>query len=263
MNGVRKVAIVTGGNRGIGAAIVERLASDGMHVAILSEQPPQSYQEFFERLQNRGADVSANICDISDRGAVDHTVAAIADEMGGLDVCVNNAGVALPDPMGIADPASFDRMVAVNIVGTYNMMRAAIDVMNRSGSIVNIASSSGVLGVHGMVGYSATKAAIISMTKTLPGEIRGRGIRVNAIAPAGVATELTAGLVNPQTDAERRVRAHVERITPSPDGEVVLSAERVADMVAFLISPAAVGMTGSVMMADFGLSSSVELFPAG
>ncbi|GGA36607.1 SDR family NAD(P)-dependent oxidoreductase [Sphingomonas psychrolutea] len=233
-----KVAIVTGGSNGIGAAIVARLVAEGAKVMIADLAPPATM----------GAAVRFVRTDVSIADDVHATVTATLDAWGRLDVLVNNAGIgALAETPDMAEEL-WDRVFAVNIRSVYLFCRAAIPAMRgQGGAIVNIASISGLGGDYGMGAYNASKGAVINYTRSLALDCARYGIRVNALCPGLIETAIIGA-----TLATEEGRA--AWLTPIPLGRPGTPQE-MASVVAFLASDDAAYMTGSILTADGGVTA--------
>ena len=226
-----RVAIVTGAAAGIGRAIAQRLAQDG--ATVVAWDLPGALAP--EQLQAG----TAQPADVTDRAAIDLALAATLERWGRVDILVNNAGYAGPTmPLDEYPPEVWQRIVDVNLVGVFNMCRAAVPALRRgpAGRIVNIASLAGKEGTPNASAYSAAKAGVLALTKSLGKELATTGVRVNAIAPAAVETELLRQM-SPQ---------HVQTmIDKSPMQRLGAPAE-VAELAAWLCSDACTFSTGAV-----------------
>lgn len=232
-----KVAIVTGGSSGIGAAIVERLASEGARVMIADIQEPAQTGETIAFIKT----------DVSSEDQVAAMIQATIDRWRQLDILVNNAGIGAVGTAPQTDPALWDRLFAVNSTSVFLCSRAAIPVMKSGGAIVNTASISGLFGDYGMGIYNATKGAVVNYTKALALECGELGIRVNALCPGLIRTPLAGGaLTNPATRDIWMNAIPLGR--PGEPGEM-------ASVVAFLASDDASYMTGSIVTADGGITA--------
>lgn len=198
-----KVAIVTGGVRGIGFAIAERFASEGADLIVTTTQDPAKAEEALERLRSHGGRVKALRVNVSDRAEVMELLPATVSEMGGADILVNNAGITRDGLMIRMSEQDWDDVINVDLKSAFNTIQAVLPVMLRkkSGSIINIASVVGIAGNPGQCNYAAAKAGIIGMSKSLGKEMGAKGIRTNCIAPGFISTSMTAGF--PEEMVER------------------------------------------------------------
>ncbi|HIU42820.1 MAG TPA: 3-oxoacyl-ACP reductase FabG [Candidatus Ventrousia excrementavium] len=191
-----KTAVVTGGSRGIGEAIVCKLASLGADVAVIYAGSAERAATVCERCrQEFGVRAESYCCDVSDFDAVKETVAAIKADFGTMHILVNNAGVTRDGLCAMMKEEDFDRVLDVNLKGAFHMIRhlAGTFIRNREGCIINISSVSGLTGNAGQCNYAASKAGLIGLTKSVAKELAGRGVRCNAIAPGFIATDMTSG----------------------------------------------------------------------
>ena len=240
-----KVAIVTGSARGIGKAIALELARRGADVVITDVDEAQAVATSDE-IGALGRRTLAVPCDVSNRGQVDALVKRTVDELGRLDLFVNNAGVTRDTLLLRMSEEQWNLVLDINLKGTFFGCQAAAKVMvkARSGRIVNIASVVGITGNAGQANYSASKAGVIALTKTAAKELASRNINVNAVAPGFIETEMTRSL----SDAARK--AFLEHIPLARPG----TPEDVARAVAFLCSPEAAYITGQCITVDGGLT---------
>jgi meso-butanediol dehydrogenase/(S,S)-butanediol dehydrogenase/diacetyl reductase len=234
-----KVAIVTGGSSGIGAASAERLVSEGAKVFVADLNPPK---ETSELVAFRRTDVTSPV------DAVAMVDAAVA-RFGRLDVLVNNAGIGCLDETPDLDPAVWDRVFALNVSAVFHVCRAAIPIMRRQGgAIINVASISGLAGDYGFTAYNASKGAVINYTRSLALDCAHDGIRVNALCPGTVAgTAMGVGAHGSAADRQAW-------LDPIPLGRMG-SAKEMANIIAFLASDEASYMTGSIVVADGGTTA--------
>ncbi len=244
MTQISRSAIVTGASRGIGAAVAERLARDGIAVAVNFSSNPESAQAVVDRIAKAGGRAIAVKADVSDSSAVHAMFDKIESEFGGVDILVNNAGIMKLANIADADDALFDQHIAINLKGVFNGLREAAQRLREGGHIINFSSS--VVGLYQPTYaiYAATKAGVEAMTHILAKELRGRNITVNAIAPGPTATELFLK-GKPQEAIDQMAKlAPLERL-----GE----PEDIANAVAFLASSDAAWINGQVIRANGGI----------
>ena len=237
---MERVALVTGGTRGIGEAISCALSRAGMKVAATFVSDEQSAQEFSNR-----HNIAVFRWDVSDPDACIAGVARIEDALGPIDVLVNNAGIISDARITKMDSAMFSKVIRVNLGGCFNMAKAVYDGMASRGfgRIVNISSVNGQSGQFGQSNYSAAKAGIIGLTKSLALEGASRGITVNAVAPGYIETEMVASI--PKV-VLARIRAHI------PIGRLG-QPEEIARAVSFLADEGAGFITGSTLSVNGGM----------
>lgn len=241
-----RVALVTGGSRGIGAAIAARLAAEGASVAIGFAGREEAASEVVSAIERAGGSAVALQGDISDPEASAALVERTVSEHGRLDVLVNNAGITRDGLLVRMSDDDWHAVIETNLSGAFYTTRAASRIMmkQRAGSIVNIASVVGMMGNAGQVNYAAAKAGLIGMTKTVARELAGRGVRANAVAPGFIETDMTASL----PDAARE--GALSMIAMRRMGSV----EDIAAVVAFLASDDAAYITGQVIAVDGGMT---------
>ncbi len=239
-----KTALVTGGSRGIGRAIVEVLAAEGAAVTFLYRGHAEAAQEVVAASREAGRAVTAEQVDVRDREGVAAAVERFVDRHERIDILVNNAGVIRDNLLGLLEDDDIDTVLAVNIGGTFNVTRAVVPHMisRRAGKIINISSVAGARGGRGQSNYAASKGAIDALTRALAVELAPRRITVNAVAPGVIETEMSQQVRELAPD-EVKSRILLKRFgTPA----------EVADAVWFLASGFSDYVTGQVLYVDGG-----------
>ena len=241
-----KTAIVTGGGRGIGRAISVKLASEGANVVICDIVINEAAEETVKLIEEQGVKALALKADVTSPEDAENLFKQAIEEFGAVDILVNNAGVTRDNLLMRMKEEEFDLVISTNLKGTYNMMKAAARPMMKAryGRIVNISSVVGIYGNVGQVNYSASKAGVIGMTKSLAKELGSRGITVNAVAPGFIETDMTKVL------SEELKAEMVKNIALGRPGQ----PEDVAKVVAFLASDEAAYVTGQVIECAGGMS---------
>jgi 3-oxoacyl-[acyl-carrier protein] reductase len=239
----RKVAIVTGASRGIGAAIAERLAKDGMTVVINYSGNAAPAEALVEKIEKAGGHALTAQADVSDPAAVARMFEAAEAAFGGVDVLVNNAGIMQVAPIAENDDKFFDRHIAVNLKGSFNTMREAAKRLRSGGRIINLSSSVVGLLQPGYAVYAATKAGVEAMTHILSKEMRGRNITVNAVAPGPTGTALFF---------EGKPQAVIDHLTNISPLQRLGTPEDIAGAVSFLAGPDGAWINGQVLRANGG-----------
>lgn len=241
-----KTAVVTGGSRGIGRAICQKLAAQGVNIVLNYAGNEAAAQETERLCRELGAEVLTLRGDVSDPDACTRLVEQTLERFGAIDILVCNAGITRDNLLMRMSDAEFDQVIATNLKGTFNCMRAAVRPMmrKRRGRIISISSVVGVMGNAGQINYAASKAGVIGMTKSLAREVASRGITVNAVAPGFIRTDMTEVLSD-------GVKEGILRSIPL--GELG-SAEDVANTVLFLASDEAAYLTGQVIGVDGGMA---------
>lgn len=241
-----KVALVTGASRGIGRAIAIRLASEGAKVAINFAGNQKAAEEVKGEIEKNGGEAILVKANVADSAAVDEMFAKVIEAFGTVDILVNNAGITRDGLLMRMGDDAFDRVLDVNLKGTFNTTRALTKTFmrQRGGCVVNMSSVVGLMGNAGQANYAASKAGVIGLTKAVARELAPRGVRVNAVAPGFVETDMTAKL-------SEKVRAATEEQIPL---KRMARPEEVAGVVRFLASDAAAYITGEVVRVDGGMA---------
>jgi 3-oxoacyl-[acyl-carrier protein] reductase len=239
-----KVAIVTGASRGIGAAIAERLARDGMTVLINYAGNAAAAEALVRKIEAAGGRAISAQADVSDAAAVARMFDSAEAAFGGVDVLVNNAGVMSLSPIGGSSDELFDRQIAINLKGTFNGLREAAKRLRKDGRIVNFSTSVVGLKLENYGVYAATKAAVETLTAILSKELRGRSITVNAVAPGPTATDLFLDGKSPEL---------IERMAKMNPLERLGTPEDIANTIAFLVGPDGGWINGQVLRANGGM----------
>ncbi|MGF6759498.1 glucose 1-dehydrogenase [Paraburkholderia sp. GAS42] len=240
-----KIAIVTGASRGIGASIAKRLARDGMTVVVNYSNRVEEAAEVVAEIAAAAGKAIAVKADVSSAKSVREMFDTVETQLGKVDVLVNNAGV-MPalKPLAEHDDDTFDRVIAINLKGSFNTMREAATRLSNGGRIVNFSSSVTGLAFPGYTVYAATKSAIETMTNILAKEMRGRNITVNAVAPGPTGTDLFLTGKSPEAIEKLARAAPLERLGTPDD---------IAAAVAFLAGPDGSWINGQTLRANGGI----------
>lgn len=240
-----KIAIVTGGTRGIGKAIVLALAKEGAKIAFNYLKSDGEAKELLKEVDSLGSQALSFKFDVRDYNLAKEFVEKVKEYFGGLDILVNNAGIIKDKALMMMEESDWKEVIDTNLNGYFNLARACVVgfLKQKSGSIVNITSASGIIGTDRQTNYSAAKAGIIGFTKALAKEVAGYNIRVNAVAPGFIDTEMTQNL---KGDYKEKLKTFI------PKGEFG-KPQDVSNAVLFLLSDSANYITGQVLRVDGGM----------
>lgn len=242
-----QVAIVTGGSRGIGRAIVDKLAAEGMNVAIVATRLEGVEPVASEVASQYGVTAKGYACNVADTNSVAELVKSVQADFGQIDVVVNNAGITKDTLLMRMKEEDWDSVIDVNLKSVFNMTKAVVRGMmkQKSGRIINMSSINGIVAQPGQANYAASKAGIIGITKSTAKEFAAKGVTVNAIAPGFIATDMTEAMGD---DAKDAILKHI------PAGTMG-QPEDIANAVAFLASEGARYITGQVISVDGGMNA--------
>ncbi|MFM0037191.1 SDR family oxidoreductase [Paraburkholderia strydomiana] len=240
-----QVAIVTGASRGIGAAVAQRLAKDGFAVAINYASSSTEADALVSELTAAGGKAIAVKADVSNADDVRRMFDVTEQQLGKVDVLVNNAGVLKTLPLADTSDALYDQTFDINVRGTFNTLREAAARMNDGGRIVNFSSTTLALNMPGYAIYNATKAAVEAFTHVFAKELRGRNITVNAVAPGPIATSL---FLDGKTDEQ------IQNFAKMPPLQRLGQPDDIASVVAFLAGADAGWVNGQILRANGGLA---------
>lgn len=240
-----KTAIVTGGSRGIGRAIALAFAQNGANVAVLYAGNEEAAKEVCSQAEAFGVKAESYRCDVSDFTKTGEVVKEIIEAFGGVDILVNNAGIVRDSLVLSMKEEDFDAVISTNLKGAFNLIKHTYShfMRKRSGRIINISSVSGLMGNAGQANYSAAKAGIVGLTKTVAKELAARGVTCNAIAPGFIETDMTGALSDKVKDAANGMIPMKKMGAP----------EDIAQTALFLASQGARYITGEVIKVDGGL----------
>lgn len=241
-----KVALITGASRGLGREIALTLAQKGAKVVVNYNGSKDKAEEVVEQITKNGGEAISFQCNVSDFQAVEVMVKEVIAKFGRIDILVNSAGITKDNLIVKMKEEDFDQVIDINLKGTFNTIKHVSRQMlkQRAGKIINITSVSGVLGNIGQANYSASKAGVIGLTKTMARELASRGINVNAVAPGFIETEMTAVYDDSQ------LAKFVEQIPFKRLGK----PDEVAQVVSFLASEQASYITGQIIRIDGGMA---------
>ena len=246
-----KVALVTGGGTGIGAATALRLAEEGAKVAVCGRRI-EPLESIASQIENKGGQALAIVCDIADESQVDMTISAVASQFGGLDILVNNATLLEAGLIDGHTTESWHKNFSVTVDGTLFMMRAAFPHLAKNkGSVVNVSSIVGSQGTPYMTGYAAAKGAVNAMTRNAAIEWANAGVRCNAVVPGAIMTDPTKAIL-----PDERAQAYMESLIPM---RRIGDPEEVANAIVFLASPLASYITGVLLPVDGGRATELSM----
>jgi 3-oxoacyl-[acyl-carrier protein] reductase len=247
MNTVKnsQVAIVTGASRGIGAAVARRLANDGFAVVINYASSSKEADALVAELAAQGTKAIAIKADVANADEVRAMFDATEQQLGKIDVLVNNAGVLKTVPLADTSDALYDQTFGINVRGTFNTLREAAARMNDGGRIINFSSTTLALNMPGYAIYSATKAAVEAFTHVFAKELRGRNITVNAVAPGPIATSLFL---------DGKTEEQIQTFAKMPPLQRLGQPEDIASVVSFLAGPDAGWVNGQILRANGGIA---------
>ena len=236
-----KVALVTGGSRGIGGAVARKMASLGANVAIVYAGNEAAAESVCAECQAMGVQARSYRCNVADFTAAKETVAQVKADFGTVDILVNNAGITKDGLIAMMKEPDFDDVISVNLKGAFNMVKhcTPIFIRKRFGRIINISSVTGIMGNAGQANYAASKAGLIGLTKSVARELAPRGVTCNAVAPGFIETDMTENL-------------HDSPLAASIPLGRMGKPEEVAETVAFLAQSAYI--TGEVIKVDGGIA---------
>ena len=239
--------LVTGGARGIGKGVVDLLAGKDYKVTFLYNGSKDAAQELVSQWKEKGKDVSAYQCDVKDYEKVNTTVKTILEERGDIDGLVNNSGVTRDSSLFLMKSEQWDEVIHTNLFGVFNVTKSLIAyfIKRKKGAIVSVASIAGITGIPGQTNYCASKSGIIGFTRSLAMETAKYGVRVNAVAPGYIKTDMTAAI-------NEKVKEKMYSLIPmGREGTV----EEVASVVEVLLSDASSYITGQVISIDGGITA--------
>ena len=240
-----KIAIVTGGSRGIGEGCARALAAEGARV-VIADQRVEDGERTAQSIKQSGGDAVFEKTDVLDQKSIEACVAATLRRYHALDILVNNAGTHFPHTIDSLTPERWDFLIDLNLKSMYLFCKAALpEIRKRKGAIVNMSSVNGRLAIPSIASYNASKGAIDQLTRVMALALADRGVRVNAVAPGTIATELARNAVLTSDDAKARImsRTPMKRL-----GE----PSEIADVCAFLLSDASSYVTGEIVVVDGG-----------
>lgn len=248
-----KVVLVTGGSQGIGEAVCKRFAAKGAEVAVVASSSLDKAQGVVDAIASAGGKAKAFACDVTSVAAIEALVGEVIAAFGRIDVLVNSAGVFYQTRIGETDEAMFDRMCDINLKGTFFMCNTVAPHMieRGSGTMINIGSTSGVVGRRDFIVYSATKAGVMHMTRALAVALAPHGVNVNVIAPGNTETPMNLHIRTEPENAE--IRKTIAERTPSK--QLFADPNEIAGAALFLASADGRSMHGATILMDNGITA--------
>ena len=249
-----RAALVTGAGSGIGRAAALRFAAEGARVALLDRADGSVLDTVADEIAGAGGRAVSLVADVSDADAVDAAVARAAAEIGPIDIAVNAAAIWYPTPVTETETGHYDRIIDINLKGTFHVIRAVLPGMIEAGGghIVTFASVAGVMGLSQSAAYAASKGGVIMLTRSLGTELAGHGIHVNAIAPGNVRTPMNAWMREPGN--EEMIRRFEQQ---NPSGRAFSEPDDIVNAALFLCTAESAAFYGAVLVADEGLTASI------
>jgi 3-hydroxybutyrate dehydrogenase len=249
-----RAAVITGGGRGVGAAVAARLAQGGVRVLVASRTSAQ-VEDVAARLRADGHEAHAETCDVADEASVRQLAARAAERLGTVDILVNNAGVALASAIHKTSLEDWNRLFAVNTTSAFLFLKAFLPGMIHRGwgRVVNVASIAGLTADRYIAAYAASKHAMVGLTRAAAAEAAAHGVTVNAVCPGYLATDMTRESVDRIMKTTGRSEAQaLEAILRTTPQKRLIDADEVAEAVAYLCTDAARGVNGSTLVIDGG-----------
>ena len=249
-----RAAVITGGGRGVGAAVAQRLAAAGARV-LVAARTAEEVERVAERLRGEGREAHAATCDVGDEASVSRLADTARDRLGHVDILVNNAGVATAAPLHKTSLETWTRMLTVNATGAFLCLKAFLPGMveRRWGRVVNMASVAGLSADRYIAAYAASKHALVGLTRAAAAEVASRGVTVNAVCPSYLHTDMTRETISRIVQATGRSEDEtLDVILQRSPQKRLIEPEEVAEMVMFLCSDGARGVTGESLVIDGG-----------
>lgn len=249
-----RTVVITGGGRGVGAAVATRLAHAGAHV-LVAARTTSEIEDVAARLRADGFKADAEACDVSSADSVDRLASCAAEKLGHVDILINNAGVALAAAVHKTSLDDWNRLFSVNATGAFLCLKAFLPgmVQRRWGRVVNVASIAGLTADRYIAAYAASKHALVGLTRAAAAEVAAHGVTVNAVCPGYLATDMTQESVERIVRTTGRTREQaLEAILQTTPQRRLIEADEVADAVTYLCGDAARGVNGATLVIDGG-----------